>query len=56
LPASLANLARRVPVIVVASRTTQVPEFPSAAAVLHRPVSVGEIVLRVKELLAGEAA
>ena len=50
------NLARRVPVIVVASRSQAVPQTKSAAAVLWRPVQVAEIVAKVEEVLKGLAA
>ncbi len=58
--AALGNLARHVPVIVVASRPGIAGEagapLERAAAVLYRPVRVGEIVARVQQLLAGQAA
>ena len=57
---ALHNLARRVPVIVVASCPGVSGEastpLDGAAAVLYRPVRVGEIVARVQQLLAGQAA
>ena len=49
-------LARRVPILVVASRTVQTSRLPAGATVVYRPVSVGEIVSRVIELLQGQAA
>lgn len=52
----LANLARRVPVVVVASRTESAPALEGAAAVLYRPVRIGEIVARVQQILAGRVA
>ena len=54
--ASLVNLAKRVPMVVVASGIEPAPALEGAAALLHRPVSVGEIVSRVKQLLEGRAA
>jgi DNA-binding response OmpR family regulator len=54
--AALANLAKRVPVVVVASRTESVPPLEGAVALLYRPVRVDEIVARVKQLLKGQAA
>ena len=54
--AGLESLARGVPVIVVASRTEPTPPLPGAAAVLYRPVLVGEIVARVHQVLRGHAA
>lgn len=54
--AALANLAKRVPMLVVASRVDQGPPLEGAAAVLYRPVRVGEIVARVQQLLDGQAA
>jgi DNA-binding response OmpR family regulator len=57
---ALTNLARRVPVVVVASRPEISGEsgtpLERAAAVLYRPVRVAEIVARVREILAGQAA
>ncbi len=50
---ALANLAGRVPVIVVTPRTVRTARLEGAAVVLYRPVSIGEIVSRVKELLLG---
>jgi hypothetical protein len=41
---------------VVASRVERVAPPEGAAALLYRPVRVSEIVARVKELLAGQAA
>ncbi len=52
--AALSNLAKRVPIVVVASRTESALPLEGAAAVLYRPVRIGEIVTRVKQLLAGE--
>jgi len=50
------NLLRRVPAVLIASRTEEV-SLPDAAAVFYRPVRVAEIVARVSELLArGHAA
>ncbi len=55
----LGNLLKNVPAVVVASRTedaarglTSVP----AASVVYRPVRLGEIVARVRELLAAQTA
>lgn len=53
---TLAQLARRAPLLVVASRTVETPAIAAAAAVLYRPVRVGEVVARVKQLLEGQAA
>lgn len=47
------QLARRTPMLVIASRV-KLDEIPAtAAAVLYRPASVGEIVARAFELLKG---
>ena len=54
-PQALEQLARRVPVIVVASRWEPAP-LESAAAVLHRPVRVGDVVARVLQALQGHPA
>ncbi len=54
--AALSNLAKRVPVVVVASPTQSAPLLEGAAALLYRPIRVGEIVARVKQILAGQAA
>jgi hypothetical protein len=48
--ASIQSLLKRVPAILIASRTETVP-LPPAAAVVYRPVSIGEITTRVLELL-----
>jgi len=58
--AALARLARRVPIVLVASRS-EISGRPDTllegvAAVLVRPVTVGEIVARVLGLLRGQAA
>jgi len=53
---ALGLLAKRVPIIVVASRSEPAPALEGAAAVLYRPVRVGEVVARVKRLLEGHAA
>ena len=50
LGGGLGGLVERVPTVLVASRTETV-SLPTAAAVLYRPVSVGEIVAKVLELL-----
>jgi DNA-binding NtrC family response regulator len=57
---SIANLARHSCMLVVTSHV-QLPSgsaewMRSAAAVLHRPVRIGEIVTRVKEIVKGQAA
>ena len=54
-PQALEQLARRVPVIVVASRWEPAP-LESAAAVLYRPVRVGDVVARVLQALQGHPA
>ncbi|SRR5712692_2883636 len=54
--AALANLGKRVPLLVVASRVEPAPALEGVAALLYRPVRVGEIVTRVQQLLAGQAA
>jgi DNA-binding response OmpR family regulator len=53
---AIQNLIERVPTILIASRTETVP-LPPVAAVLYRPVRIGDIVAKVRELLArGHAA
>jgi hypothetical protein len=52
---ALENLARRVPVIVVASRIEPVA-LPSAAVTLHRPVRVQDVVEQVLRVLQGTPA
>ena len=47
---AIQSLVRRVPTVLIASRTETVP-LPPAAAVFYRPVSIGEIVDRILELL-----
>ena len=54
--ADLDALAQRVPVLVVVSGAVGTPSFPLGVIVLRRPVSVGEVVNRVIELLQGQAA
>jgi hypothetical protein len=54
--AGLALLARHAPLVVIASRMDPGAAPANAAAVLHRPVRVGEVVDRVLGLLAGQAA
>jgi DNA-binding response OmpR family regulator len=53
---AIQDLLKRVPAILIASRTETVA-LPPAAAVLYRPIRVGDIVARVRELLQrGQAA
>ena len=53
---AIQKLVARIPTVLVASRTETVP-VPRVAAVFYRPVRIGEIVLKVSELLGrGEAA
>ncbi len=53
---AMSLLAKRVPLLVVASRTEPTTAIEGAAAVLYRPVRVGEVVARVQRLLQGHAA
>lgn len=53
--AALTHLARRIPIVAVASRVESAAPLEGAAALVHRPVRVSEIVARVKQLLAGQA-
>lgn len=46
---AIQSLVKRVPTVLIASRTETVA-LPPAAAVFYRPVSIGEIVARVLEL------
>lgn len=55
LDSRLARLAPGAPLIVVASRTAAVPALDTAAAVLWRPVSVGEVVDKILQFLKGQA-
>jgi len=55
-PAGLHNLARSVPVVIVASRVEPSRPLPSAVAVLYRPVSVKDVVAQVHLALQGHAA
>lgn len=48
-------LARRVPVVLIASRTEKTPHLP-AAKLFYRPVRVGDVVESVCRLLQGTAA
>jgi len=53
---AIQQLVGRVPTIVIASRTETVP-LPPVDTVLYRPVRIGEIIVRVEELLRrGHAA
>ena len=53
---AIQKLVARIPTVLVASRTETVP-VPRVATVFYRPVRIGEIVLKVSELLGrGEAA
>lgn len=52
---ALENLARRVPIIVVASRMEPLA-LPSAAAILYRPVRVRDVVEQVLRVLQGTPA
>jgi hypothetical protein len=53
---AIEKLLQRVPSVVVASRTETVP-LPPVAAVLYRPVRVGDIVASVRKLIErGHAA
>lgn len=52
---AIAELARHVPVIVVASGLEHL-NLPEVAAIFHKPVRVGEIVARVMQVLKGQAA
>lgn len=54
--AGLQNLARSIPMVVVASRSVLLPPLPSAAVVLYRPVSVKEVVAQVHLALHGHPA
>jgi hypothetical protein len=49
------SLLRRVPAILIASRTLNVP-LPPRAAVLYRPVRIADIVASVNGLLARNPA
>lgn len=49
------SLLRRVPAILIASRTLNVP-LPPTAAVLYRPVRIADIVASVHALLARNPA
>ena len=50
------DLVKSVPTILIASRTVTMP-LPPGAAVLYRPVRIGDIVAKVRELLMrGHAA
>ena len=47
---AIRQLVQRVPTVLIASRTETV-ELPRVAAVLYRPVSVGEVVREVRKVL-----
>jgi hypothetical protein len=48
---AIQSLIKRVPTILIASRTETVP-LPAVAAAFCRPVRIGDIVAKVRELLA----
>lgn len=53
---AIRKLVERVPTVLIASRTETVP-LPPVDTVFYRPVRVGEIVARVREIIArGHAA
>ena len=52
---AIRSLVRRVPTVLVASRTETVA-LPRVAAVFYRPVRIGEIVAKVSELLERKVA
>lgn len=52
---AIENLARCVPIIVVASRMQPIT-LPSAAAILYRPVRVQDVVAQVHRVLQGTPA
>jgi hypothetical protein len=52
---AIQNLVNWVPTILIASRTETVP-LPPVAAVLYRPVRIGDIVAEVREFLAQDHA
>jgi hypothetical protein len=52
---SIQALVALIPTILIASRTETVP-IPPVAAVLYRPVRVGDIVAKVHALLAHSAS
>jgi DNA-binding response OmpR family regulator len=54
--AALGSLTRRIPVVVVSSRSQRIAPLPGAAAVLYRPVRIADIVATVEKLLRGQAA
>ena len=47
---AIERLVARVPTILIASRTQTVP-LPPVDTVLYRPLRIGEIVARIRELL-----
>jgi hypothetical protein len=52
---ALANVARRVPILLIDSRTAPAVEVPGAER-MWRPVRLGDIVARVMTLVGGHAA
>jgi hypothetical protein len=50
--AAIQSLAGRVPTILIASRTETV-ELPPVAAVLYRPVTIGQIAEEVQKIVRG---
>lgn len=53
---AISEMISRVPTVLVASRAEKL-DLPAAAAVVYRPVRIGEIVRKVQELVRkGQAA
>jgi hypothetical protein len=52
---ALANVARRIPILVIDSPTAPAAQVPGAERI-WRPVGIGDIVARVTALLAGHTA
>jgi DNA-binding response OmpR family regulator len=52
----LTSLLRRSSLLLITSGTGAAPDLPPGAMVLRRPVRVGEITARVRQILEGQPA
>ncbi|MGH9795696.1 MAG: hypothetical protein ACRD5G_13070, partial [Candidatus Acidiferrales bacterium] len=51
-----AALTRNAALLAVVSRISDTPQLPPRAVLMRRPLRVSEIVLRVRQMLEGQAA
>lgn len=55
-PVAAASLTRHAALLAVVSGISDTPQLPPHAVLMRRPVRVSEIVLRVRQMLEGQAA